>query len=198
MRGRGEQDEPVGTGGQALRELVALADAAGTLPLGDVVGLVDDDEIPPRRLKSRPVLPVVLEGVDGDDGLVELIEGVVVQRDAGPDLPDPRTVDPDERDREAGPEFLLELGEHRLGGDDENALGPAPEDELGGEQACLKRLPEADVIAHEDASAGRSQGEADWVELEVEVVDGRLARDLDGVAGRRRLTKRGLDVEQCI
>ena len=162
------------------------------------MGLVDDDEVPPCRLKRRPVLPVVLEGVDGDDGLVELVEGVVVQRDAGPDLADARAVDPDERDRKPGPELLLELGEHRLRRDDEDALSPAAQDELGSEQAGLKGLAEADVVADEDARAGSLQGEADWVELEVEVVDGRLASDLDRFARRGRFPQRGLDMEQGV
>ena len=159
------------------------------------MGLVDDDQVPPGFFQGDPVLFVVLQGVDRDDRLVELVERILVERDMGPDLLDLGAVQLDERDREARPEFLLELGQHRLGRDDEDALGPAPQDEFRGEQARLQGLAEADVVAEENSHPRRPQRQPNGIELEVQVVDGRLSGDLRGGSGRRGLAERRLQVQ---
>ena len=53
------------------RSLASLARSDEPLPrVGDVVGLVDDDDVPVGVLEVGAVLGVLLERVDGDDGLV--------------------------------------------------------------------------------------------------------------------------------
>src|SRR5690606_40930343 len=77
MRGGREHDQGIGAAGQQLRQLGALR--AGTT-LGDVMCLVDDDDVPVGPLQVAAVFIVLLEGVDGDDRLVVVVEGVVVAR----------------------------------------------------------------------------------------------------------------------
>ena len=81
-------------------------------------------------------------------------------------------VEPHERDREAGPQLLLELLQHLLRGDDQDPLAPAAADQLGQDQPDLQRLAQADHVGEQDprpqaataparpGAAGRSAGRA--------------------------------------
>ena len=77
-------------------------------------------------------------------------------RVAGQLLPDPLDADrvePDERQREPGPQLELHLLEHVPRGDDEDALAAAAADELGEDHADLERLAEADGVGEQDPRA---------------------------------------------
>ena len=63
-------------GGEESRELLALAAA-----VGDVVALIDDDDVPAGVLEPGAVARVVLERIDGDDATVVVGEGVAVGGD---------------------------------------------------------------------------------------------------------------------
>ena len=62
-------------------------------------------------------------------------------------------VEPHQRNREAAPQLLLELREHALQRDDEDALAAAPLDQLGGEDAGFERLAEARRVGDQNARA---------------------------------------------
>ena len=100
------------------------------------------------------VLAVVLERVDGDDDPLVVGERVAARRDLPLDALDADRVQPDQRDREPGPQLVLELLQHLLRGDDQDALAPAAADQLGQDEADLQGLAEADDVGDEDARAG--------------------------------------------
>ena len=75
VRGGAEQDQRIGTLGQEGSQTVALGTV--TLP-GHVVGLIQDDQVPPGAFQVAAVLAVALEGIDRDDGSIVVIEGIVV------------------------------------------------------------------------------------------------------------------------
>ena len=83
---------------------------------------------------------VALERVDRDDD--PLVEGERVA--AGRDLPldplDADRVQPDQRDREPGPQLLLELLEDLLRRHDQDPVASAAADQLGEDQPDLQRL----------------------------------------------------------
>ena len=95
VRCRREHDEGVGATGQEAGEAAAERARA---PVRDVVRLVDDDHVPVRLLQVGAVLGILLEGVDGDDRLVVVVEGIVVGRDATPHALDADGVEPRERE----------------------------------------------------------------------------------------------------
>ena len=196
MRGRGQQDQGVGSLGEDLGDAGALGPAPAAD--GDVVGLVDDDDVPPGGLDVGAEGVVLLERVDGDDGAVEVMEGVVVGRDVLADPLQALGVQPHERDGEAAPHLLLELGEHALDGGDEDALAPAPADELGHEGAGAHGLAEADGVRDEDALARLGQGLAGRIELEVHDVHGCAVADVEVVAGGRHVAEQALHVEEGV
>lgn len=121
----GEQDERIG----ALSQQVSQAVALGAIALvRDVVGLVDDDEIPPGAFQVVAVFAVALERIDRDDGAVVLAERVVVGRYLAADALDASRIQARQGDGEAVPELLLELAHHTFGGDHEDAPGTAAAD----------------------------------------------------------------------
>ena len=75
VRGGAEQDQRIGTLGQEGSQTVALG--AVTLP-GHIVGLIQDDQVPPGAFQVAAVLAVALEGIDRDDGAVVVVERIVV------------------------------------------------------------------------------------------------------------------------
>ncbi|MOA35510.1 hypothetical protein D3C78_1569650 [compost metagenome] len=78
MRRGGKQDQGI----RALREQLGQAVALGTVALvGNVVSLVDDDQIPPGLFQVVAVFAVTLERIDRDDGAVVVVERVMVYRD---------------------------------------------------------------------------------------------------------------------
>ena len=89
-----------------------------------MLALIHHHCVPVTFLQVALVLSVALEGVDGDDHPVEEIERVHVRRDLRLHALDPDRVEADKRNREAGPELLLELAQDRLQGDYEDAVTP--------------------------------------------------------------------------
>ena len=129
------------------------------------MALIDDDDIPPGVFQIVAVLQIALEGVDRDDAAVEVVERVVVGRDAVAHPSQADRVQPHQWDREAAPPLLLELGEHGLLRDDEDALAPASLNQLGGQHTGFQRLAQADGVGDEDARARLPQRLQRRVEL---------------------------------
>ena len=146
VRGGAGQDQSLGAA-PAAGEPVVLGRG-----VGDVVGLVDDDRVPVLLLQVRAVA-VVLQRVDGDDHPLEEGERVAVGRELLPDPLDPGGVEPDEREREAGPQLVLHLLEDVLRGDDQDAFTAAAPDQLGQDHADLEGLAEADGVGEQDPRA---------------------------------------------
>ena len=205
VRRRREHDERVGAAGEQPGEAAAQRGppvrgprrAAGA-PVGDVVRLVDDDDVPVRLLQVRAVLGVLLQGVDGDDRLVVVVERVVAGRDATPHPLDADRVEPHEGDREAVPELLLELREHAPDGQHQDAPPPPAGDQLGGQDARLERLAEPHRVGDQDALPRLAQRLAGRLEL----VGGRVHRgpvgDVDALVVGDRLPELALQVEPAV
>ena len=73
-------DERVGAAGEQIGELGAQRELRTTEC--DIVGFVDDDDVPIALVRPNPELGVLFQGVDGNDGLVEIMEGVRVGGDS--------------------------------------------------------------------------------------------------------------------
>ena len=88
MRRGGQHDQRVGTGGKAFGEFGALRAAAVGGTVGDILCLVDHDDVLIRGIECRAILDVPLQRVDGDDHLVVIGERVGVRGDLGTNLLD--------------------------------------------------------------------------------------------------------------
>ena len=165
VRGGGEQDEGVGATCEETGKARAPGDAVLVAAGGDIVTFVDEDDVPPGVLEIVPVLEVVLEGVDGDDRPVVKVERIVVAGDVVADALQAGRIEADKRDGKAAPKLLLELGEHALEGDHQNALPAAALDEFGGEDARFERLAEAYGVGDEDALPRLAEGLEGGIEL---------------------------------
>ena len=87
------------------------------------------------------VIRAGLEGVDGDDDAVVIVERVSVGRDASADAVDADGIEAYEWDGEPRPQFLLELGHHALHRHDQDAFAAAAFDQLAQEDADLDGFP---------------------------------------------------------
>ena len=133
------QDAPQPVAGR-LPDLVRAKEVRGA----ELVGLVDDDEVPPRRLQPVDVL-VLFEQVDAADDQVLLGEGVA---GGAQDLP---AADAGEVQPELVAQLILPL--HVEGGrhDDQAALDVGPQQQLLDEQAGHDGLARARVVGKEEA-----------------------------------------------
>ena len=195
VRGGREHDEGVGLPRQQLRE---AAPQGARTPVGHVVRLVDDDDVPPRLFQIRTVFRVLFEGVDGDDRLVVVVERVVVGRNAAPHPLNADRIQAGEGNREAVPEFLLELGQHALHREHENALAAPPSDELAHQDPGFQGLAKADCIGDQDALAGPRKREARRVELIGNEIHGGRVPNVNVRVVRHGLTKLALHVEDAV
>ena len=115
------------------------------------MGFINDDEIPPGLFQVVPVLAVAFEGIDRDDGAVEIVEWVVVGRDLAPDALDAGGVQPGQCDGETAPKLLLELQHHALGRDHQHPPSPAAAHQFSGQDAGFQRLAEAHRVGDQQA-----------------------------------------------
>jgi hypothetical protein len=169
VRATGEQAGQSGTTRQAI--LVAAR--------RDVVALIDDDDVPPGVFQIIPVLKIVLERIDRDDGAVVVVERVVIAGDAVAHPLQADRIQPHQRDRKTAPEFLLELGQHALERNHQDAL-PAPAlDQLGGENARLERLSQTDGIGNQDPLARLLEGLQRGIELIGHEIHDRAMAQMD-------------------
>ena len=76
-RGR-QQHHGVGTAREHAGQSGATRHAILVATRRHVVALINDDDVPPGVLQVIPVLKVVLEGIDRDDGAVVIVERVVI------------------------------------------------------------------------------------------------------------------------
>ena len=67
------------------------------------MGFVDDDDAPVALVRPNPELGVLFQGVDGNDGLVEVMERVRVGGDSAADPFEPDRVEAHQRYREPRP-----------------------------------------------------------------------------------------------
>ena len=113
----------------------------------------------------------VLERVDRDDDPLVVGERVAGGRDLLADPLDALGVEPDQGDRETGPQLVLELLEDVPRGDHQDALAAAAPDQLGEDHADLERLAEADRVGDQQPRPERLEGRLDRVPLVLELIE---------------------------
>ena len=195
VRRRRKHDEGVGATRQQAGEAAAQRARA---PVRDVVRFVDDDHVPVRLLQVGAVLGILIQRVDGDDRLVVVVERIVVGRDAAPHPLDADGVEPRERDGEAVPELLLELGEHALHREHQDAPGAPPGNQLAHQDAGLQGLAETDRIRDQDALSGPGEGLTGRIELIGHEVHGGLVADVDVAVVGDGGAKLALHVQEAV
>jgi len=109
--------------------------------------------VPVTAFEVSAVFRVLLEGVDGDDRLVEIVKGVVVRGDAVADPLNPDGIQSDKRDGEARPKLLLELGEHAFHRTDEDAFATTATDEFGQQNSSLDGFAQTYGVRQQNALA---------------------------------------------
>ena len=149
------------------------------------MGFVDDDDVPVALVRPNPELGVLFQGVDGNNGLVEVMEGVRVGRDSAADAFEPDGVEAHQRYRETRPEFLLELRHHALGGDHQDSLALAAIDQFAEQDAHLDGLAKANGVGHQNTLPRLFERQQRGIELVRQVVDGRAVADPQVIAGWR-------------
>ena len=186
----GGENQGVRVGGEDAGQAVVLGGR-----IGQVVGLVDDDRIPPM-VTQRVQIAVALESVDRDDHAFEERERIAGGRELLADTLNAHRIEPDERDREPAPHLVLHLLEHVAGGDDEDAVTTSAADELRQDHADFERLAQAHGVGEEDArpKVRRVESLADGRQLVLEGVGQHAGRDREGRAVERdgRLAQRRL------
>ena len=160
--------------------------------------LVDDDDVPVGLLQVVAVLGVLLQRVDRDDRLVVVVERVVAGRDAATHPLDADRVEPREGDGEAVPELLLELREHALDGQHQDAPAPAAGDQLADEDARLQGLAESHRVGDQDALPRLPQRLTGRLELVRSRIHRRSVGDVDALVVRDRLSELALQVESAV
>lgn len=121
---------------------------AGT---SNVVGFVDDHDIPVRFLKEVLITADVLQRVDADNDAVIDFKRVLVRRDSQPQFGDASGIESDQRQREPVPQLRLKLRQHRLLREHQDAIGPAPAHQFSQDHADLDRLSQPDRIGQQQS-----------------------------------------------
>ena len=118
-----------------------------------------------------PVAARVLERVDRDDDPLVVGERVAGGGDLLADPLDALGVEPDQGNREARPQLVLELLEDVPGSDHQDAVAaPAPH-QLGEHHADLERLAQADRVGDEQPWPQRLERSLDRAALVLELVE---------------------------
>ena len=142
---------------------------------------------------KRGVRKIHVEGVDGDDRLVVVVEGVVVARNIVANPLQAGGIQPGERDGKAVPHFLLELGHHALEGEHENALAPAPADQLRHQDAGFQGFTQAYRVCNQDALAVLFQRLQGRFQLVGHQVHGRFVAQVNAVIRGHNLAQLGFN-----
>ena len=161
-------------GGRGQQQDELLLDLAGELPglgvaIAEVMGLVDDDDVPPSGEDRRPVR-LALGGMDRGDHAVELAPGGL------PALAEGGVVVADELDRELAPHLALPLLDQRRRDEDEDRPGEAADHQLREDEPGLDGLAQPDLVAEHGPAAKPPQdglGRADLVLEQLDVADHR-------------------------
>jgi len=115
----------------------------------ETVGLVDDQQIEPRRDGVIGEARCFRKGVDAEDGVAVRIERVERLSEVPGDVGEPLLVEEDEDLVVLPPELAEPLNGQGLRGDDEAARGAPRADQVVQDEARLDRLAEADLVGEE-------------------------------------------------
>ena len=185
MRRGGQHNQRVGTGGKSFGKLGTLCATAVDGTVGNILGLIDHDDVPIRGIERRAILDVTLQRVDGDDHLVVIGEWIGIRRNLGTNLLDTRGIQTDQWNGESLPHLLLKLNHHAFRRYHENTAALAALDEFRHQDASLQGLAKADGVSDEDALARLGERLLRRNELVRQGVHGSLVADMNPRIGRR-------------
>ena len=164
-----------------------------------VVALVDDQQIPRQvrgalggaagRQELFQHIGLAQVVVGGDDA-AERAPGIRVHAEPAAQALGCLAVHDLEPEGELVPELFLPLPAQRRGGEDEDTLDAAPEQQLGEDQPRLDGLAEADVVGDEEAYARHAQRLEEWDELVALDAYAAMERACDGLSWRGGLRLR--------
>ena len=92
------------------KELSQLA--TKTSFIGYRMAFINDDDVPAGLFQPGTELTVILQRIDRDNGLVVVVERILVHRNVHADMIHAGTVETHQWDGEAIPQFFLELGKN--------------------------------------------------------------------------------------
>ena len=107
---------------RALRLMIAT--------LGNILCLIDDNNIPICIFKMSSVFNVSFQRVDRNNGLVIVKERVVIGRQTGSDFLDATRIKTHQGDSKTVPHFLLKLRHHTLNRNNKNTFTFAASNQL--------------------------------------------------------------------
>ena len=191
----GKHDERVRTAREQLGE--TRPQRAGAA-VRHVVRLVDDDHVPIRILQVGAVFGVLLQGVDGDDGFVVVVERIVVAGNVAPHPLDARRIEPRERNGEAIPELLLELRKHAFQHQHQNAPSTAASQQFAHQNASFQRLAQPHRIRDENTLTRLPQRLPRRFELVRHEVHRRGVANVDVLVVHHRRAQPAFHVQQAV
>ena len=153
--------------------------------VGDILGLINHDDVPIRGIKRRAILDVPFQRINGDDHLVVVGERVGVRGNLGTNLLDTRGIQTNQRDGEPFPHLLLELDHHAFRCYHENTATFVTFDELRHQDSGFQGLAKADGVSDENSLTRLGERLLRRNELVRQGVHGSLVADMNPRIGRR-------------
>ena len=184
MRRGGKHNQCVGTRCEPLGQLGTLRATTVIGPVGNILRLVDHNDVPIGSVECRTILNVALQRIDGDDYLVVVRERIGVRRNFGTNLLDAGGIQADQRNGESLPHFLLELNHHAFGRHHKNAAAFTTLDELRHQYAGLQGLAEANRVGNENTLTRLGKRFLGRNKLIRQRIHGGLIADVNLVVGR--------------
>ena len=180
VRGGGSEYHRVALLGKKLCQV-----ATKTVLVGHLVALVDHYDVPMGLFEPCPEAAVVLQCVDGDDGLVVIVEGILVERYLILYLCHSHAVETHKRYGKAVPYLLLKLGKNTLQGANEYALATSATYHLGKEDPHLDGLSQSHTIGNKQSWTRQLESLKGGSHLILRHVEGSILSDGDlvGIVG---------------
>ena len=122
----------------------------------------------------------------------------MVRRDSIANARKAHRVEPHQRNREPGPPLLLELGEHALQRNDEDAFATSPLNQLRGEDPGFERLSEASRVGDQNTSAWLLEGLQRRIQLVGHQVHDTAVSEVDQFVVRNTPTPVALQIQQSV
>ena len=119
------------------------------------MALIDNHDVPACFLDIVLKLGIVFQGVYGYDGLIVIVEGILVDREFRFDSGNPVRIQAHQWNGKSIPYLLLELGEDGLQCQDQYSLAFAPFDHFSKEDTHFNRFAESHTIGNQQSGPGK-------------------------------------------
>ncbi len=144
MRGGTGQNHAVATGGKELCKVTTVAAC-----VCNGMALVNHDDVPAGLLYPSTILTIVLQSINGDDGLIVILERVFIHRYLCSNLVNSIRVKTHQWYGKTIPYLLLELSKNALQCTDKDSAASASTNHLGQEDTDLYGLSQTHTISYQ-------------------------------------------------